>query len=115
MKPGAAEIRYMSGQGAKVLAQRALAIVPATIRISAPTAATVGSAVSIEWSGPNNPGDYLTIVPKTSKAGTSVRRLPTTRSSPARLDVPQEAGPCEIRYMSGQGNLVLARADIEVK
>jgi Ca-activated chloride channel family protein len=110
--PGPAEIRYMSGQGAKVLARREISVVPAKVTLKAPPLAAAESTVSIEWTGPNNPGDYLTIVPKTAKDGASLHTYPAARNSPAAIRMPKDVGPAEIRYMSGQGNRVLGRAEI---
>jgi hypothetical protein len=115
IKPGAAEIRYMSGQGAKVLARRALTIVPARIELVAPAQAKSGEPIAVEWKGPNNPSDYLTVVAKSAKDGASGGTFPTSRGSPAKLAAPKEPGVYEVRYMSGQGNLVLARREIEVR
>jgi Ca-activated chloride channel family protein len=115
IRPGAAEIRYMSGQGAKVLGRRPIAIVAAKIAMKAPGESAAGGVVSIEWTGPNNAGDYFTIVSKASKDGTVFKMTNTARGSPLKVDAPKERGACEIRYMSGQGNLVLARADIELR
>jgi Ca-activated chloride channel family protein len=115
MRTGEAELRYMSGQGAKVLARRVLTIDAAKISLQAPGETVAGVHVSLEWSGPNNPGDYITVVPKTAKDGVALGTVYTARGSPARVMVPRESGACEIRYMSGQGNLVLARTEIVVK
>lgn len=113
IEPGPAEIRYMSGQGAKVLARRDLTVVPAKVTLKGPAKAAADSAVSVEWTGPKNTRDYLTIVPKTAKDGVYLHTFPAARNSPASLRMPKETGPAEIRYMSGQGNRVLGRADIE--
>jgi Ca-activated chloride channel homolog len=115
MRAGEAEIRYMSGQGAKVLARRSIKIVPAEISVQAPADASTGGVVTVEWTGPNNPGDYFTIVPKDAKDGASMATAYTSRGSPAKIAAPKQTGPCEIRYMSGQGNLVLSRTGIEVR
>jgi Ca-activated chloride channel family protein len=115
MRTGPAEIRYMSGQGAKVLARRPLAIVPAQISLQAPDDAVAGSVVLVEWKGPNNPGDYLTIVPKSAKDGVALQSVTTARGTPAKFTLPKETGPFEIRYMSGQGNRVLARTGIQLR
>lgn len=112
---GPAEIRYMSGSGAKVLARRAIAIVAADISLRAPAEATSGATVDVEWKGPNNPGDYFTIVPKSTKDGIAVRMVYTARGSPAKIPAPKDAGVCEVRYMSGQHNVVLARTEIVVR
>ena len=115
MRIGPAEIRYVSGQGAKVLARRPLAIVAAQISLQAPADAVAGSVVLVEWKGPNNPGDYLTIVPKSAKDGVALQGVTTGRGTPAKFTLPRESGPFEIRYMSGQGNLVLARTGIQLR
>lgn len=115
IRSGASEIRYMSGSGAKVLARRAIAVVPAEISINAPSETTAGSVVAVEWKGPNHPGDYLTIVAKTAKDGVAAGTVYTTKGSPAKIPTPKEAGACEIRYMSGQNNIVLARREIVVR
>jgi hypothetical protein len=115
IRPGAGEIRYMSGSGAKVLARRAIAVVPAEITLNASPETTAGGIVTIEWKGPNHPGDYLTIVAKTAKDGVAAGTSYTTRGSPAKIPAPKEAGAGEIRYMSGQNNVVLARRDILVR
>ena len=111
---GPAEIRYMSGQGAKVLARRALRTVSPQITLHGPAQAKAGSTVSIDWTGPKNPGDYLTIVLKSAKDGATQQTVYVTRGSPVNLAIPPEAGAGEIRYMSGQDNRVLARAPIEL-
>jgi len=111
---GSAEIRYMSGQGAKVLARRALRVKAPTVSLHGPDTARAGATIEVEWKGPDNPGDSLTVVAKTAKDSAVFQTVPTYRGSPAKVRVPTEPGLCEIRYLSGQGNRVLARAPIEV-
>jgi Ca-activated chloride channel family protein len=114
MDIGPAEIRYVSGQGAKVLARRAITVSAAQVTLRAPTKTAVGSTVAVEWTGPNNRGDYLTIVAKAARDGAAGQTAPTTRGSPANVRAPAQAGAAEIRYMSGQGDRVLGRVDIEL-
>jgi Ca-activated chloride channel family protein len=110
---GDAEIRYMSGQGAKVLGRRAIRIVAAKITMSAPPTAAAGATIAIAWTGPDNPGDYITIVPKGAADGTSGKYALTRNGSPANIGLPPAPGTCEIRYVDGATNRVLARAAIE--
>ena len=105
----------MSGQGGKVLARRPITIVEAKISLKAPAEAAPASTVQLEWMGPSNPGDYFTIAPKLAKDGVAPTSVYTTHGSPAKLTMPKDPGAYEIRYMSGQGNLALARTEIEVK
>lgn len=109
MEPGDAELRYMTGQGARVLARAPIRIVPAKITLEAPAEAVAASAVPITWTGPNNRGDYLTIVRAGTPDGQYARYGDTSRGSPLSVEAPIDAGPAEIRYMSGQGARVLAR------
>ena len=104
----------MSGQGAKVLARRTLNVVPAKVTLNGPAEAAAGSVISVEWTGPKNPGDTITVVPKSAKDGTVLQTSLASRGSPAKVTVPGEAGAAEIRYTSGQGNRVLARQPIEL-
>lgn len=111
---GECEIRYISGQGARVLVRRALRTTPPAITLRAPAAAAAKSAVAIEWSGPDSPGDFLTIVPIGTRDGSSRSIAYTTGGSPLQVNTPQEAGAAEIRYISSRGHVVLARAPIEI-
>lgn len=114
MDAGPAEIRYMSGQGTKVLARRPITVAAPQVTLKAPAKAVAGTTVAVEWTGPNNPGDYFTIVAKSAADGTSNQTVPASRGSPASLRTPAQPGTAEIRYLSGQGNRVLARADLEL-
>ena len=111
---GGAELRYMTGQGGRVLARRAITINAAKVTLSAPTEAAAGGAVSITWTGPNNPGDYITVVAKSTPDGQYGAYTATTAGSPLTVTAPKEAGDGEVRYMTGQGGKVLARIGIKV-
>lgn len=112
IEPGETEIRYVSGQGAKVLARRPLRTTAPHVTLQGPAEAAAGSTIAIEWTGPASRGDYLTVVPKSARDGVTHQTVLAARGSPARLRVPDAAGAAEIRYMSGQDNRVLARAEL---
>lgn len=114
MEPGDAELRYMTGRGAQVLARRPIRVVAAEVSLSAPASAGAGTPVSITWTGPNNPSDYLTIVAKGSPDGQYGSYTLTNRGSPLAVNAPKSAGEAEIRYMSGQGAKVLGRRTITI-
>ena len=111
---GECEIRYVSGQGARVLARRALRTTAAEISLKAPASAAIDSPVMIDWIGPNNPGDFITIVPRGTPDGTYKRYTFTKGGAPLRAQAPSASGPAEIRYMTSRGNRVLARIAIEI-
>lgn len=110
--PGQAEVRYMTGQGAKVLERFPVRVVAAEITLSAPATASAGAKVSVTWTGPNNQGDYITLVPLTLPDGQYASYANTTAGSPLTVVALKSPGPAEIRYMSGQGSKVLKRIPI---
>jgi len=112
--PGPGELRYMTGRGARVLARRPILVVAAEVTLDAPATAAAGSAVSIEWKGSANQGDYITIVAKGAPDGTFGHYTQTSRGSPLTVNAPPTAGDAEIRYISGQGARTLARRAIRV-
>jgi Ca-activated chloride channel family protein len=111
---GAAELRYQTGQGNRVLARRAITIVAAKVTLSAPAEGAAGTEVAIEWTGPNNPGDYITIVPRGTPDNEYRAYANTSAGSPLKVKLPDAAGDAEIRYVAGQGDKVLARIAIRV-
>jgi Ca-activated chloride channel family protein len=112
---GEAELRYMSGQGAKVLARRAIDIVPAKITLEASDEVTAGEKLEVTWTGPNHPGDYITLVPANLPEGQYRAYVDTRRGSPLRIEAPKEVGEAELRYVSGQGAKTLARRAVRVE
>jgi Ca-activated chloride channel family protein len=113
-EPGPGEIRYMRGLDEQVLARRAITLNAAKITLNAPARSALGEPVRIEWTGPNNRNDHLTIVPKGAPDEASGNSGWTSSGSPLEIFPPDKAGPCEIRYVSGQSDKVLARLPIEI-
>ncbi|HYP17076.1 MAG TPA: hypothetical protein VEQ65_07675 [Opitutus sp.] len=111
---GEAELRYVTGQGAKVLARRPLRIVAPEIRMTAPAQVVAGSVVTVEWVGPNNAGDYITLVPAEMKDGQYGNYTDARKGSPLTVTAPIMEGPAELRYMTGQGGKVLGRRPIRI-
>ena len=114
IQPGVFEIRYVAGHGKNVLTRRPLKVVAATNTLDAPAQAPAGSSVSIAWTGPNNKGDYVTIVTAGTPDGQYAAYADTSRGTPLSIKAPTKPGPAEIRYMSGQGAKVLARRPLEI-
>ena len=110
---GGAELRYQTGQGNKVLVRRAIKITAAEVSLEAPANIAVGTPVTVKWTGPNNPGDYITVVPKATPDGQYGAYTVTSGGSPLDIKSPKEPGDGEIRYMTGQGNKVLKRIPIK--
>lgn len=115
MGAGPGEIRYMTGQGARVIARRDITFLPAKVTLEAVESAEAGAIVEVKWTGPNNRGDYITIVPASAPEVQVGKYANTENGSPAKIALPKEKGPAEIRYISGQGRGILGRRAIEAK
>jgi hypothetical protein len=113
-RPGAYELRYHTGSSYAVIGRAPLEVLANTATVSGPPSAAGGSEFAVPWTGPDNSGDYVTIVP----AGASNREYLTyayTRAgTPAALRAPLEPGNYEIRYMTGGLRDVLASAPISI-
>jgi Ca-activated chloride channel family protein len=112
--PGAAELRYMTGRDAQVLQRRPIRIVAAEVTLSAPAEAVAGTPVTIDWTGPDNAGDYVTVVAAAAPDGAYGSYASTSGGSPLAVKAPAEPGPAEVRYMTGQGGKVLARRALAI-
>src|SRR5262245_6268090 len=90
----------------------------ATIEATPPSTAPAGSTVTVKWSGPNGPGDYITVTRKGSEVSAYLDYKTTSsgRSSvnPVSLVLPAETGSYEIRYVMGNPRRVLATVPYEV-
>ncbi len=101
LEPGEYELRYSSDSSSRTLASRPLLIKAAavgTYDLQAPLEALEGSRIQILWKGPNNPGDYITAVPKDASIGTYTNYFYTRDGNPGLLTLPLGAGEYELRY-----------------
>jgi Ca-activated chloride channel family protein len=79
---------------------------PLTAEISAPSQAALGSKITVSWSGPNRPGDRLTIVtPEVSDSVADVF-VPTSAGSPTEFTLPVDPGDFEIRYITANHQVI---------
>ena len=114
-KPGKYEVRYILGQGNKLLAKVPIEIKPVSAKVQAPAAVNMGAKIKVSWSGPNGEQDYVSIAlpdqgPDDYRHYTYVRT-----DNPLILQAPSKAGKYEVRYILGQGNKLLAKVPIEIK
>ncbi len=120
-EPGAYEIRYLLGNPRTVLAVVPYEVTAVAATIEGPASIAPGARFEIVWSGPNNGGDWVTIVAAGAppraygsyvevRAGTADDK--TGRRS-ATLRAPAEPGRYELRYVQ-QGRLVIGTRPIDV-
>jgi Mg-chelatase subunit ChlD len=109
------QVRYHAGQSYGVLAARPIRVDPATATLTPPAQIVAGTVFDVAWRGPNNEGDFVTLV----EPGAADRQYGpsngyTRRGNPVRLEAPREPGRYQLRYLTGQTNATLASADVTV-
>jgi hypothetical protein len=120
-EPGAYEIRYVRGDPRAVVATVPYEVTAVTASIEGPVSVTPGSRFEVAWSGPNNGGDWVTIVaadapPRAygsyvdARAG---RPDDKTARTTATLRAPDQPGRYELRYVQ-RGTVVIGARAIEV-
>ncbi|HTU68531.1 MAG TPA: VWA domain-containing protein [Steroidobacteraceae bacterium] len=113
--PGNYEIRYLTGGQYLTLAHAKLVVTPTSGALTGPATVVAGEAFKVGWKGPDNPRNYVTIVAKGAREGDfSASYAYTDARNPVTLLAPLVAGDYELRYLTAQENLTLARAAIKV-
>ncbi len=116
LTPGEYELRYSSEKASPnpTLASTPITLTPATYSLSAPKTAGAGSQIQVKWTGPNNPGDYVTVVKKGAPVGEYTTYFSTQAGNPGQLLMPLTPGEYELRYSSEKDspNPTLASAPI---
>jgi Ca-activated chloride channel family protein len=112
--PGPHELRYISAQTRKTVARVAIMVVPAAATLDAPPTAAAGANIPVAWTGPDNQNDFITIVPAGTKEGKHGNYTYTRKGNPLELQMPDEAGAYEMRYVTGQERMTLATLPITV-
>ena len=99
---GEYEVRYATGQTTphSRLAKMTVTAVSAA-SIKAPAQAVAGSTFQVNWQGPNNERDYVTIVEKGAREGEYGAYEYTARRNPVKVLAPVEPGEYELRYSTG--------------
>ncbi len=113
-KPGRYEVRYLTGRSYLTLASASLVVGGTNATLDTPDTVQGGTEFTVSWTGPNNPGDYVTLV----KAGTPERRWGVYeyvhQGPQLTLRAPFESGDYELRYLTGQSYLTLVRRPIRL-
>jgi hypothetical protein len=106
------EIRVLAAASPyPTLARRALRVESASASLDAPEQVAAGADVTVQWKGPNNPGDYIAIGDSTHK----YLVYGYTRNGPAvKLRAPDQPGEYELRYILKVGDTVIASRKLTV-
>ena len=113
--PGAYELRYLLGDVPYAsIGRLAIQVTGTTAALEFASTAVAGAPVSINWSGPGNELDFLTLVEPDAAAGTWDEYVYTRSGNPVTLPAPETPGTYEIRYLTGQSYATLAAEPITV-
>ena len=112
--PGEYEVRYFGRDPNAVLARRKITVAPVTATLVSPASALAGAKIELKWTGPANQYDRIYVVKAGSPEKTRSDFSTPAGENPARLTVPEAPGNYEVRYLTGQLGLTLARAPLAV-
>jgi len=114
-KPGTYEVRYIMAKDTRQLAMATLTVAPVSAQVKVPASVAAGAEFAVQWQGPNNDGDYVTIVKSGADAGEYGEYFYTREGSPGRLKAPEEPGSYEVRYIQDLDKVILASTPLMVK
>ncbi len=111
---GRHEIRYVQAEGRKVLARQAIELIPIEAAVSGPDSIGAGGSIEVQWSGPNSPNDYITVVEIGAPDKEHNDYARTANGNPAKFLVPDGLGKYEIRYVLANSQRVLASSPLTI-
>lgn len=116
LEPGSYELRYVAnGNPDKILATRPIDIVAADVSLNAPDQAVAGSIIKVNWQGPDNKNDYISVAARDEKPQKYLNYKYTNKGTPALVKMPLEAGIYELRYIAnGSPDKILASRSIKI-
>jgi Ca-activated chloride channel family protein len=117
IEPGAYELWYVTGADDTIAASKPITVTPYVVTLDAAAQVAKGATFEVEWTGPDGPSDYITIVPAGAAPGTFLSYAYTNNGSPVTLTAPDTAGNYEIRYQSDRSdalNVVFSARPITV-
>tara|TARA_R110000850_G_scaffold441_10_gene2767 strand:+ start:14772 stop:16997 length:2226 start_codon:yes stop_codon:yes gene_type:complete len=119
-EPGDYELRYVwtAPQGRTVLVTRPIEVTEAEVALIAAPSIGIGEPLTVDWHGPDNPGDYVDIVPRGYTRTNGEKAYAYTKGNPDTLTVrvPGTPGPYDLRYVAqaGDGRTVLKVLPLDV-
>jgi hypothetical protein len=112
--PGEYEVRYILGQGDTVIAAQQVTVGAVSASLAVPAQVAAGARLTMSWTGPGNPRDYLTFVKAGAPEHTWGRYEYVSKGNPITMVAPDAPGEYEARYLTAKGNTTLARAKFTV-
>jgi Ca-activated chloride channel family protein len=116
-EPGEFELRYVAGHGGKpvVLARAPIRLTAAEATLEAPGEAMGGSQVEVKFSGPNLPGDWITLVAKGATPTTATSHaVAKGKTGTVKVQAPELPGEYEVRYFARTARKILMAVPVRV-
>jgi Ca-activated chloride channel family protein len=100
LEAGSYELWYVAGVDKSTQATSPITVTPYVVTLTAAAQVAKGATFPVEWTGPDGPGDYVTIMKVGTTKWTNESFFYTTAGSPGTLTAPTTAGNYEVRYQS---------------
>ncbi len=114
-EPGEFEVRYILARGTKLLAKAPITINSVTATVAAVGPVKVNGWIEVQWEGPANEGDFVSVARANQAPGASLNRTPVKQGNPVRVRAPNAPGEYEVRYILGRGHKLLAKISITIE
>lgn len=114
IKAGDYELWYVNGADGVVTARRPITVTGSTATLEAPAQIPAGAPFQVAWTGPDGPGDYVTIVAVGAARWTNEVYFYTNTGSPGTLVASIQPGAYEVWYVTGQDPAPQARRPVTV-
>jgi len=102
--PGEYEVRYTLDKPRAILARTPLTVTDTDYTVDAPDTVSAASEFEVQWSGPYQRDDFVTIIEKGSEdVFRNGRTARLSEGKPATLTAPAEPGDYEVRYILTNG------------
>jgi Ca-activated chloride channel family protein len=108
------EIWYVPGADTAPTARRPIEVTQSEVTLDAPASIGKGAEFEVTWTGPNGPGDYVTITAVGAPPNAYLSYAYTNTGPTIKLTAPAESGSFEVRYVTGRVATVLATSPLQV-
>jgi Ca-activated chloride channel family protein len=105
---------YIAGQERALMVSQPIAIRATAATVTGPAEVVAGTRFDASWTGPDGPGDYISILPAGAATWNNEAYFYTSGGSSGSLTAPLTEGPHEVVYITGHDRVILARRPITV-
>jgi hypothetical protein len=113
-EPGEYVVRYHMASTYRVLGTAPLTLTGTTAALDVPASAPAGSMLTVKWTGPNQPRDFISIDERDAPDKTYGTYAYADAGSPATIRVPDQPGEYAVRYHMASSYRVLGTAPLTV-